>query len=47
MDQYFESEGQCQGQKKSLYSEIVEKQGFSVNLKQFWFSIAEDDKKKK
>ena len=35
MDQYFKSEGQCQGHKISIL-EIVKKHGFSVNLYQFW-----------
>ena len=34
MDQYFISEGQCQGHKIFIF-EIVEKHGFSVNLNQF------------
>ena len=34
MNQYFKSEGQCQGHKISIF-EIVEKHGFSVNLNQF------------
>ena len=34
MDQYFKSEGQCQGHKITIF-EIVEKHGFSVNLNQF------------
>ena len=33
IDQYFKSEGQCQGHKISIF-EIVEKHGFSVNLNQ-------------
>ena len=35
MDQYFKSEGQCQGHKISIFK-IVEKHGFSVNLNQFF-----------
>ena len=34
MDQYFKSEGQCQGHKIYIF-EIVEKHRFSVNLNQF------------
>ena len=34
MDQYFKSEGQCQGHKISIF-EIVEKHGFSINLNPF------------
>ena len=34
MDQYYKSEGQCQGHKISIFK-IVEKHGFSVNLNQF------------
>ena len=34
LDQYFKSEGQCQGHKISIFK-FVEKHGFSVNLNQF------------
>ena len=34
MDQFFKSEGQCQGHKISIFK-IVEKHVFSVNLNQF------------
>ena len=45
MDQQFKSEGQCQGQKISIYV-IVEKHGFSaIILNQVLVSIAEDYEK--
>ena len=44
MDQYFKSEGQCQGQKISIFGN-VENWNFQLTWTNFWLNIAEDDKK--